>query len=321
MTESETPRLVTAETRNIARGDQFSYFSDSICPVYCGIRPEKVANGTDFEAAFSAVIGTNIAFAEIQAPGHSAHRQQREMAHYPDDCFFLNMSAHSYCNTIIGNNKSKFRSGQLYLLDNTKGFTLDFEGQRRIGVHSLRISSDVLRDAGFDRAQDVAVALALSPIGQLVRQQFLLACEALRMNRPLLVYAFAQSVLAALNEMKVPVPEKVDFFRSPSLNEMKEMAGQHLSNPGYSIMGLAVECKCTLRTVQNRFAEAGETFSQWLLRQRLDLSKQLLANPDETRSSIESVSLACGFVSATHFHRAFKAHVGTTPNLWRKTGV
>jgi AraC family transcriptional regulator len=53
---------------------------------------------------------------------------------------------------------------------------------------------------------------------------------------------------------------------------------------------------------------------QWLLRRRIERTRQLLTR---TRLSITEIALSCGFSSSQHFSTAFKAHEGCTPTDFR----
>ncbi len=63
-----------------------------------------------------------------------------------------------------------------------------------------------------------------------------------------------------------------------------------------------------------RFGE--QTFTGYLNERRLQHSAHLLL---DSRRTVADIAAACGFQSATHFNRTFKARFGTTPSTWRGT--
>ncbi|HEY6531896.1 MAG TPA: helix-turn-helix transcriptional regulator [Acidimicrobiales bacterium] len=70
------------------------------------------------------------------------------------------------------------------------------------------------------------------------------------------------------------------------------------------------------RTLRRRFvADVGMPWRTYLLVARLLHSMTLLARPD---ANILSVALEVGFDSATGFGRAFRAHSGETPSVYRR---
>jgi AraC-like DNA-binding protein len=54
---------------------------------------------------------------------------------------------------------------------------------------------------------------------------------------------------------------------------------------------------------------------QWLLRQRIEKAKDLLAQGTQPLSTMAS---ACGFADQSHFTRVFTRVVGLTPAEWRR---
>lgn len=61
--------------------------------------------------------------------------------------------------------------------------------------------------------------------------------------------------------------------------------------------------------------ETGQTFSEYLLKNRIEESKLLLANTD---MGILNISLAVGLNSQSYFTKVFKKQTGITPNQYRK---
>jgi len=60
--------------------------------------------------------------------------------------------------------------------------------------------------------------------------------------------------------------------------------------------------------------ETGRSIQSFLSGVRLNHAMRLL----DSGMSVERVSAACGFNSATHFSRQFKAHIGLSPQAWLK---
>lgn len=62
--------------------------------------------------------------------------------------------------------------------------------------------------------------------------------------------------------------------------------------------------------------DTGHTVVEWITRARLATARELLLHTDET---VENVGARVGFASASHFHRTFRRHLGSTPARWRAT--
>ncbi|WP_414831731.1 helix-turn-helix transcriptional regulator [Afifella sp. YEN Y35] len=60
-------------------------------------------------------------------------------------------------------------------------------------------------------------------------------------------------------------------------------------------------------------ASRGMALHAWITERRIDRAKELLRGTDP----LVQIAAACGFSSQSHFARAFKARVATTPSAWR----
>jgi transcriptional regulator GlxA family with amidase domain len=79
---------------------------------------------------------------------------------------------------------------------------------------------------------------------------------------------------------------------------------------------LARTAGVSVRQLERLFrSKLGFSIKEHYLRLRLDRARALLG---ETSLSVTEVSLACGFVSASHFAEAFRKRYGTSPTAWRR---
>jgi AraC-like DNA-binding protein len=70
----------------------------------------------------------------------------------------------------------------------------------------------------------------------------------------------------------------------------------------------------TPRYVQKLFEEAGETFTQYLIVQRLARASRLLTDPQLIDRTLTSIALEVGFGDLSYFNRAFRRQFGITPS-------
>jgi len=83
-----------------------------------------------------------------------------------------------------------------------------------------------------------------------------------------------------------------------------------------SISDLANACGLSQGHFSRAFRQAtGKPPHRWLLEQRVERAKNLLAH---TEDSISDIALACGFVDQSHLTRVFVNAIGVTPGAWRK---
>ncbi|MBP6012855.1 MAG: helix-turn-helix domain-containing protein [Alphaproteobacteria bacterium] len=73
------------------------------------------------------------------------------------------------------------------------------------------------------------------------------------------------------------------------------------------------------RDIASALAEAkGTSFSEYLVKARVEIALKLLREPAEQRTSMEAIGLLAGFGSRSAFYSAFSRHVGETPSAFRK---
>jgi AraC family transcriptional activator FtrA len=63
-------------------------------------------------------------------------------------------------------------------------------------------------------------------------------------------------------------------------------------------------------------SQLGTSPGQRLLGQRLDAARALL---EQTRLPVETIATRVGLASAVNLRRHFRAHLGTTPGVYRRT--
>ena len=85
----------------------------------------------------------------------------------------------------------------------------------------------------------------------------------------------------------------------------------HIFNVG------AAGCRISVRYLHWLFAPTETTVSNYLMQERLALSRRALANAQMARRTVADIALSSGFLSSTHFSRRFKAEYGETPMEFR----
>jgi AraC-like DNA-binding protein len=132
--------------------------------------------------------------------------------------------------------------------------------------------------------------------------------------------AFAQSLLEAflitlLSELNRP--SAADASRSPLVTEAEKLARTLLPDPELSVARLARSLGCSPDYLSRRFhEERGITLTAWITRERMDIAKDLLADPQR---NVAEICWASGFNAPSYFIRVFRQQTGTTPRAYRMT--
>ena len=88
-------------------------------------------------------------------------------------------------------------------------------------------------------------------------------------------------------------------------------------DPSFSLQGAAADLQLSERTLQQVFRDAGTTFSDFVLEQRLEHARHALTDPKQDDHSILSIALDAGFGDISYFNRRFRNHFGCTPSDFR----
>ncbi|OIJ95625.1 helix-turn-helix domain-containing protein [Streptomyces colonosanans] len=102
-----------------------------------------------------------------------------------------------------------------------------------------------------------------------------------------------------------------------TLARVKDHILGHLGDPDLSPERIAAAHHVSVRYLHKLFRFEGVTVARWIQRQRLAMCRRDLARPAAGRATVAAVSGRWGFVSASHFSRAFRAAYGVPPREWQ----
>lgn len=103
-------------------------------------------------------------------------------------------------------------------------------------------------------------------------------------------------------------------LRAARFHSIKHWVMAHLLDPALSVATAAAAQGLSPRYVQILFAEAGSTFSEFVLSKRLQFVHRNLRNTQLGARPISSIAYDAGFSDLSYFNRAFKAAYGETPS-------
>jgi AraC-like DNA-binding protein len=89
---------------------------------------------------------------------------------------------------------------------------------------------------------------------------------------------------------------------------------RNLDDNNLTIEAMARANGLSSRQAQRLFASAGTTFTEFVLEQRLLLSRQLLLRDPAHLRKVSDIAFTAGFNDLSYFHRSFKRRFGVTPS-------
>jgi AraC-like DNA-binding protein len=108
-------------------------------------------------------------------------------------------------------------------------------------------------------------------------------------------------------------------IKAARLAAILRMIADQSSDPGLSAAAIAAQLGITPRYVHVLLEQSGRTFTQHVLRQRLEEAQARLGSDTDQRRKIADIALEVGFSDLSHFNRAFRRHFGDTPSGMRAT--
>ena len=203
------------------------------------------------------------------------------------------------------------------LLGSTE-WSLEITGRDGITPQALLIPQERLSPllAGGRLTGPVKIA-AGSPVGALLNAGLTSAFEQVPRLPADLGEAALQNLcgLAALacNASADARASAANTVREVRLAAARRHAEQHLADPSLSPAHAAAALGMSVRQLHLVFAPTGESFSQYVLRRRLEACRAALANPADAGRSIVDIAYGWGFDSLSTFYRTFRGAFGVAP--------
>lgn len=92
---------------------------------------------------------------------------------------------------------------------------------------------------------------------------------------------------------------------------------ENLADPDLSPESIARSQHISVRYLHKLFQPDGMTVGQWVRRRRLEACRRELERPSRRQTSVSAVAHRWGFVSHSHFSRAFRDAFGVSPREWQ----
>ena len=94
----------------------------------------------------------------------------------------------------------------------------------------------------------------------------------------------------------------------------------NLSDDALTVAATAARHRLTPRYLHKLFEREGTTYTQFVLRQRLERAYRMLLDPRLAHRSISTIAYDVGFGDLSYFNRAFRRPYNATPSDVRNGG-
>lgn len=270
-----------------------------------------------YSARFQRMPQLSLAFAE-----HTAHRAHRTSWHLAD-----------------GND-------DLILTINTAGRAEVWQNDRNITMspgEGVLLSSAAAGGIYYPKnAKSIVVGVPLKDIAAIVKDPELLVARTLKPSgsiRLLTAYLSAADGLAPAEMQELrktfaihvqdlialslgPTRDGADMarrrgVRAARLQSAKTFVRRHFHRHDLSAAAVATSLGVTPRYIHMLFEAEAESFSEFILGQRLAHAHAMLHDPAHRTSLITTIAFSSGFGDLSHFNRAFRRRYGDTPSAVR----
>ncbi|MEV7185007.1 helix-turn-helix domain-containing protein [Kitasatospora sp. NPDC093102] len=101
------------------------------------------------------------------------------------------------------------------------------------------------------------------------------------------------------------------------LSRIRAHIEENLADPDLAPEAIARSQHISVRYLHKLFQQDGTTVGQWVRQRRLDACRRELERPSRRQTSVSAVAHRWGFVSHSHFSRAFRDAYGVSPREWQ----
>ncbi|MDY0827848.1 AraC family transcriptional regulator [Microbacterium sp. BG28] len=311
MGETASGVRVRGTTRGLPPGADYDHFCSSLADVYVGVQPRRPRLGS-FDADFSLYRTGATDVGMISTPGVDARRDRASIARVPDDAVFINHSLKPWGLSQRGRTWD-VAARSATVLENGLPFDVLADKRRRLDLVTVRIPREHLSPRTLRALPSLGDRLARTPLGAQLGTQVGLLAQAAKADLARVATSMSSCVIDLLDAFAADDRDPSAPVRAHAL---RTYARTRLADPHFDLAAAARAFGCTPRTIQNAFAQDGDTFSGWLRAERLDRAREELRTTGRGRS-VAAIARSNGFADAGTFHRAYRERFGTTPGANR----
>jgi AraC family transcriptional regulator, positive regulator of tynA and feaB len=311
--------MTTWTTDAVKPSDRFSFWREVVCRTVLNVATEGPPK--QFWARISGRTFGDLRFAAFDSSSHEIVRSKEHLASAPADNYLISLQCQGRCHITQGSDDAFFLDpGEIAVVDGQKPFRVSFVSPvRRVLAVVPKTTLDMripwLRNIPHRRisADSEFADLTRSHLLRLANNHNDLSEGEVSLLTDnlynLLALSFARQTSA-------------DRWRSaPQLPEILAFCRQNLGDPELSPHMVAAQFGISVRTLHSRFEHVDQTFSRWVIANRIEAIRVALRDPRQRDMSISEIAYRWGFSDLSHFNKLFRARFDQTPREWRKCKI
>lgn len=266
-------------------------------------------------------MGTSASLAHVVTSGHQITRNARHLRGGAQERISLAIQLTGRA-TLAHRDLPPLELGELQLVDLTSPFAYvawpDSAAQSLyIDTAQLGLPVDDVRIAAPRLRDNPLYDLTRAHLGH-VRQ----VADAVETHRSAaLLGAATTELVRALIASAADSPHQRDAVAESLMARITAYVHLHLGEADLDPARIAAEHNISVRYLHQLFAQHDLSVHRWLMRERLEAARRVLATDAARRNSIAAIGRRSGFSDPGHFARRFRAAYGMSPRDWRQRGV
>lgn len=303
---------LTWSTHHVAPAQRAEFWRGAVCEAFLAMTP-NLADSDDFRARLTHNGIERLGFNRVVAPAHGVLRTPLDLARAGPDYLFLNLNRAGRGRVRQQGRDHIAPPGELMLIDSAVPYRIDLlDGGELLSLAVPRALLSRRVPAVGDLA---ARPLAATPAARLLRAQLLALAEIDDGLDPAQA-GVVSDVLVALAASALSPADRQAGTSAGLARRVRRLIALHLADPDYGPAEAARDAGVALRSVHACLAREGTTFRTVQMASRLDRARASLAGAG-SGLRVAEVAADCGFRSAAHFSRRFRARFGITAERCR----
>ncbi|MGE8200895.1 MAG: AraC family transcriptional regulator [Variovorax sp.] len=271
----------------------------------------------DFEATLTTRGFEELALNHVQVCSpHDVECTASDLARLERPFLFIDLYTSGKCDVLQLERGMQAAPGQPFLIDGRREYRLDHRQSvsmlalaipiAALGPHASAVESLIARP----QPQNAALHLLAGQMRMLSAWPHAFEKAESERLSDLLVGAVHAVLLGAREGELTTVRRERSFFR----RKVRQVVEQMYADPALNPQVVAEKLGISVRSLHARMAQDGMTFGAELMAHRLERAHGLLRGARRGSATIGEICARCGFVSAAHFSRRFRARFGMAPS-------
>lgn len=264
-------------------------------------------------------ISDRVRLADIRFTPHHTRLKAGKPGREKRHSFLVSHQVEGFARVRQGGRETEIAPDQIFFIDTAQPFEIE---TAEIRTRSIYLDSQFWQEVFPERAFYTATALSCDAgLGRTCRSMIDDVFEKAWDQPEPLVTRLAgclANLLAVSMVTSVPQPARLDAQTDLTLERIRTVVRENLSDSNLEVAGIAGEVGLSVRQVHAVFSRSGTTLMRWIWDQRLQRIAAELANPTLSSRPVSVIAFEWGFNEAAHFSRQFKARFGMSPSIYRE---